>query len=181
VALEDACANLDTNNAKVTALREKLINGLSQIPHCALNGDRENRLPGNVSFCFEGIEGESLLLYLDAMGICASSGSACTSGSLDPSHVLLAIGRVHDVAHGSLRLSVCHENTEEEIAIQKKEKARLEEEEERLLQEQYAREDKLLRLEEDRKKLLEEIKHGDKKLDRFSKVTQKAIIKALGL
>ncbi len=115
VALEDACANMDANNAKVTALRDKLIAGLSQIPHCALDGDRETRLPGNVSFCFEGIEGESLLLYLDAMGICASSGSACTSGSLDPSHVLLAIGRVHDVAHGSLRLSVCHENTEEEI------------------------------------------------------------------
>ena len=115
VALEDACANMDAHNAKVTALRDKLIAGLSRIPHCALNGDRENRLPGNVSFCFEGIEGESLLLYLDAMGICASSGSACTSGSLDPSHVLLAIGRVHDVAHGSLRLSVCHENTEEEI------------------------------------------------------------------
>ncbi len=114
-ALEDACANLDANTAKVTALREKLIEGLSKIPHCALNGDRENRLPGNISFCFEGIEGESLLLLLDAQGICASSGSACTSGSLDPSHVLLAIGRVHDVAHGSLRLSLSHENTEEEI------------------------------------------------------------------
>ena len=114
-AMEDACQNMDKHNAKVTALRDKLIAGLSKIPHCALNGDRENRLPGNVSFCFEGIEGESLLLYLDAMGISASSGSACTSGSLDPSHVLLAIGRVHDVAHGSLRLSLCHENTEEEI------------------------------------------------------------------
>ena len=114
-ALEDACANMDAHNAKVAALRDKLIAGLSQIPHCALNGDRENRLPGNVSFCFEGIEGESLLLLLDAQGICASSGSACTSGSLDPSHVLLAIGRVHDVAHGSLRLSLCHENTEEEV------------------------------------------------------------------
>ena len=114
-ALEDACQNMDENNAKVIALRDKLIAGLSQIPHCALNGDRENRLPGNVSFCFEGIEGESLLLMLDAQGISASSGSACTSGSLDPSHVLLAIGRVHDVAHGSLRLSLCHENTEEEI------------------------------------------------------------------
>lgn len=114
-ALEDACANMDENNAKVTVLRDKLIAGLSQIPHCALNGDRENRLPGNVSFCFEGIEGESLLLYLDAMGISASSGSACTSGSLDPSHVLLAIGRVHDVAHGSLRLSLSHENTDEEM------------------------------------------------------------------
>ncbi len=114
-ALEDACQNMDKNNAKVTALRDKLIAGLEKIPHCALNGDRENRLPGNVSFCFEGIEGESLLLYLDMQGICASSGSACTSGSLDPSHVLLAIGRVHDVAHGSLRLSLCHENTEEEV------------------------------------------------------------------
>ena len=114
-AMEDACANMDANNAKVTALRDKLIAGLSKIPHCALNGDPVNRLPGNVSFCFEGIEGESLLLLLDAQGICASSGSACTSGSLDPSHVLLAIGRVHDVAHGSLRLSLCHENTEEEI------------------------------------------------------------------
>ena len=114
-AMEDACANMDTNNAKVTALRDKLIAGLSQIPHCDLNGDRVNRLPGNVSFCFEGIEGESLLLMLDAQGISASSGSACTSGSLDPSHVLLAIGRVHDVAHGSLRLSLSHENTEEEV------------------------------------------------------------------
>ncbi len=114
-ALEDACENMDKNNAKVIALRDKLIAGLSQIPHCALNGDPVNRLPGNVSFCFEGIEGESLLLMLDAQGISASSGSACTSGSLDPSHVLLAIGRVHDVAHGSLRLSLSHENTEEEI------------------------------------------------------------------
>ena len=114
-ALEDACANLEANTAKVTALRDKLIAGLSRIPHCALNGDPVNRLPGNVSFCFEGIEGESLLLLLDAQGISASSGSACTSGSLDPSHVLLAIGRVHDVAHGSLRLSLCHYNTEEEI------------------------------------------------------------------
>ena len=114
-ALEDACANLEENTKKVTALRDKLIAGLEKIPHCALNGDRVNRLPNNVSFCFEGIEGESLLLYLDAQGISASSGSACTSGSLDPSHVLLAIGRVHDVAHGSLRLSLCHENTEEEV------------------------------------------------------------------
>ena len=114
-ALEDACENMDKNNAKVTALRDKLIAGLSKIPHCDLNGDKVNRLPGNVSFCFEGIEGESLLLMLDAQGIAASSGSACTSGSLDPSHVLLAIGRVHDVAHGSLRLSLSHENTEEEI------------------------------------------------------------------
>ena len=114
-ALQEACDHLEENAKYVTALREKLIAGLSEIPHCAVNGDRVNRLPGNVSFCFEGIEGESLLLYLDAMGICASSGSACTSGSLDPSHVLLAIGRVHDVAHGSLRLSLCHYNTEEEI------------------------------------------------------------------
>ena len=114
-ALEDACAHLDENAAKVTALRDKLIAGLSQIPHSALNGDTANRLPGNVSFCFEGIEGESLLLLLDMKGVCASSGSACTSGSLDPSHVLLAIGRVHDVAHGSLRLSLCEYNTEEEV------------------------------------------------------------------
>ena len=114
-ALEDACAHIDENAAKVTALRDKLIAGLSAIPHSALNGDPANRLPGNVSFCFEGIEGESLLLLLDMKGVCASSGSACTSGSLDPSHVLLAIGRVHDVAHGSLRLSLCEYNTEEEV------------------------------------------------------------------
>jgi len=114
-ALEEAVAHLEANTAKVTALRDKLITGLSKIPHCALNGDDKNRLPGNVSFCFEGIEGESLLLMLDMHGICASSGSACTSGSLDPSHVLLAIGRVHDVAHGSLRLSLCEYNTEEEV------------------------------------------------------------------
>ncbi len=114
-ALEDACAHIDENAAKVSALRDKLIAGLSKIPHSALNGDPVNRLPGNVSFCFEGIEGESLLLMLDMNGIAASSGSACTSGSLDPSHVLLAIGRVHDVAHGSLRLSLCEYNTEEEI------------------------------------------------------------------
>jgi len=114
-ALEEATAKLDTNAAKVAALRDKLIAGLSQIPHSALNGDPDNRLPGNVSFCFEGIEGESLLLLLDMKGVQASSGSACTSGSLDPSHVLLAIGRVHDVAHGSLRLSLSHENTEAEI------------------------------------------------------------------
>ena len=114
-ALEDACANMEKNNAKVTAMRDKLIAGLSKIPHSALNGDPVNRLPGNVSFSFEGIEGESLLLLLDMKGISASSGSACTSGSLDPSHVLLAIGRVHDVAHGSLRLSLSHYNTEEEV------------------------------------------------------------------
>lgn len=114
-ALEEACANLEENQKKVTALRDKLVAGLSKIPHCAMNGDPDHRLPGIVSFCFEGIEGESLLLLLDAQGIYASSGSACTSGSLDPSHVLLAIGRVHDVAHGSLRLSLSHYNTEEEI------------------------------------------------------------------
>ena len=114
-AMKEACDNIDKNMPKVAAMRDKLIAGLSQIPHCALNGDPVNRLPGNVSFCFEGIEGESLLLLLDANGVCASSGSACTSGSLDPSHVLLAIGRVHDVAHGSLRLSLCEYNTEEEV------------------------------------------------------------------
>ena len=114
-ALEDACAHLDENAKRVSALRDRLIDGLSKIPHSALNGDPVNRLPGNVSFCFEGVEGESLLLFLDAKGICASSGSACTSGSLDPSHVLLAIGRPHDVAHGSLRLSLCEWNTDEEI------------------------------------------------------------------
>ena len=114
-ALEDACAHLDENAKRVSALRDRLIDGLSKIPHSALNGDPVNRLPGNVSFCFEGVEGESLLLLLDAKGICASSGSACTSGSLDPSHVLLAIGRPHDVAHGSLRLSLCEWNTDEEV------------------------------------------------------------------
>ena len=114
-ALEDACAHLDENAKRVSALRDRLIDGLSKIPHSALNGDPVNRLPGNVSFCVEGVEGESLLLLLDVKGICASSGSACTSGSLDPSHVLLAIGRPHDVAHGSLRLSLCEWNTDEEI------------------------------------------------------------------
>ena len=114
-ALEDACAHIDENARKVSALRDRLIAGLSRIPHSALNGDPVNRLPGNVSFCFEGIEGESLLLLLDAKGICASSGSACTSGSLDPSHVLLAIGRPHEVAHGSLRLSLCEWNTDEDV------------------------------------------------------------------
>ena len=114
-AMKDACDHIDENMPRVTAMRDKLIEGLSKIPHCALNGDPVNRLPNNVSFCFEGIEGESLLLYLDANGICASSGSACTSGSLDPSHVLLAIGRVHDVAHGSLRLSLSDYNTMEEM------------------------------------------------------------------
>ncbi len=114
-ALREAVGHMEENAQKVSALRDKLIAGLSEIPHCALNGDPVNRLPGNVSFCFEGIEGESLLLLLDAKGICASSGSACTSGSLDPSHVLLAIGRPHEVAHGSLRLSLCEWNTEEEM------------------------------------------------------------------
>lgn len=114
-ALEEACAHIDENAAKVSKLRDKLIEGISKIPHSALNGDPVNRLPGNVNFCFEGIEGESMLLLLDLKGICASSGSACTSGSLDPSHVLLAIGRPHEVAHGSLRLSLCEWNTEEEI------------------------------------------------------------------
>lgn len=114
-ALKEANANIDANAAKVSALRDRLIAGLEKIPHSALNGDRTRRLPGNVSFCFEGIEGESLLLLLDAKGICASSGSACTSGSLDPSHVLLAIGRPHEVAHGSLRLTLSEENTQEEV------------------------------------------------------------------
>ena len=116
-ALKEACDHIDENAEKVSALRDKLIEGLSKIPHSALNGDPVHRLPGNVNFCFEGIEGESLLLLLDAKGICASSGSACTSGSLDPSHVLLAIGRPHEVAHGSLRLSLCEWNTEEEVDI----------------------------------------------------------------
>ena len=114
-ALQTACDHLEANAAKVTALRDKLIDGLAAIPHAALNGDRDHRLPGNVNVCFEGVEGESLLLLLDDRGICASSGSACTSGSLDPSHVLLAIGRPHEVAHGSLRLSLCEENTEAEV------------------------------------------------------------------
>ena len=114
-ALEEACANLEHNAAHISALRDKLIDGLSQIPHARLNGDRTHRLPGNVSFCFEGIEGESLLLLLDAKGVAASSGSACTSGSLDPSHVLLALGLPHEIAHGSLRLSLSEYNTMEEM------------------------------------------------------------------
>ena len=114
-ALTEAVQEIDENAKKVSALRDRLIGGLSKIPHSALNGDPSRRLPGNVSFCFEGIEGESLLLLLDAKGICASSGSACTSGSLDPSHVLLAIGRPHEVAHGSLRLTLSEGNTKEEI------------------------------------------------------------------
>ena len=114
-ALDEACDKMDRTTAHLLPLRDKLIAGLAAIPHGALNGDAQRRLPGNVSFCFEGIEGESLLLLLDDKGICASSGSACTSGSLDPSHVLLAIGRPHDVAHGSLRLSLGEDVTEEEI------------------------------------------------------------------
>ena len=114
-ALKEACDHIDENAVKVSALRDQLIAGLSRIPHSALNGDPVHRLPGNVNFCFEGIEGESLLLLLDQAGICASSGSACTSGSLDPSHVLLAIGRPHEVAHGSLRLSLCEWNTQEDV------------------------------------------------------------------
>ena len=114
-ALEEACAHIDENAEKLAAMRDRLIRGLSQIPHSVLNGDAKQRLPGNVNFCFEGIEGESLLLLLDLKGVCSSSGSACTSGSLDPSHVLLAIGRPHEIAHGSLRLSLSEENTDEEI------------------------------------------------------------------
>ncbi len=121
VALEESLKESERAIPYVTALRDKLIGGLSKIPHCALNGHPAKRLAGNVSFCFEGIEGESILLLLDDKGICASSGSACTSGSLDPSHVLLAIGRVHDVAHGSLRLTLSAENTEEEIDYMLKE------------------------------------------------------------
>ena len=114
-ALDEACDHLDEDTAKLTALRERLIAGLSNIPHSVLNGHREHRLPGTVNFCFEGIEGESLLLLLDDKGVYASSGSACTSGSLDPSHVLLAIGRPHEIAHGSLRLSLSPDTTEEEV------------------------------------------------------------------
>lgn len=114
-ALDEACDHLEEDTAKLTALRERLIAGLSNIPHSVLNGHREHRLPGTVNFCFEGIEGESLLLLLDDKGVYASSGSACTSGSLDPSHVLLAIGRPHEIAHGSLRLSLSPDTTEEEV------------------------------------------------------------------
>ena len=110
-----AAAGMAANDARLRPLRDRLIAGLREIPHSALNGDALQRLPGNVNFCFEGIEGESLLLLLDDRGICASSGSACTSGSLDPSHVLLAIGRVHDVAHGSLRLTLGEDATEEQV------------------------------------------------------------------
>ncbi len=114
-AFDEACDKIEANSAKLTKLRDRLIEGLCAIPHSILNGDAEHRLPGNVNVCFEGIEGESLLLLLDDKGIAASSGSACTSGSLDPSHVLLALGRPHEVAHGSLRLSLCEENTGEEV------------------------------------------------------------------
>jgi len=113
-ALKEAAENLDGYAAKLTPIRNKIIAGLKEIPHSAINGDEERRVPSNINFCFEGIEGESLLLLLDDKGIAASSGSACTSGSLDPSHVLLAIGRVHDVAHGSLRLSLGEDITEED-------------------------------------------------------------------
>ena len=113
-ALKEAAAHMEKNAAQMTAIRDYLIQGLSEIPHSALNGDALKRLPGNVNFSFEGIEGEGILLLLDQKGISASSGSACTSGALDPSHVLLAIGRIHDVAHGSLRLSIGEDITKEE-------------------------------------------------------------------
>lgn len=114
-ALEDACADMEKNTARLIPLRDRLIEGLNKIPYSELNGDEKDRLPSNVNFCFEGIEGESLLLLLDDKGICASSGSACTSGSLDPSHVLLAIGRPHEVAHGSLRLTLGEDATETDV------------------------------------------------------------------
>ena len=114
-AFDEACGKIAVNSEKMTKMRDRLIEGLCAIPHTVLNGDAKKRLPGNVNVCFEGIEGESLLLLLDDKGIAASSGSACTSGSLDPSHVLLALGRPHEVAHGSLRLSLCEENTAEEV------------------------------------------------------------------
>ena len=114
-ALKDSCAHMEENIAKVSAMRDKLIEGLSRIPNSRCNGDPDHRAPGIVSFCFEGIEGESLLLRLDLAGICASSGSACTSGSLDPSHVLLALGLPHEIAHGSLRLSLSEYNSMEDV------------------------------------------------------------------
>lgn len=113
-ALAESVNNIEKNTARLTAVRDRIIKGLKEIPHSAINGDETSRLPSNINFCFEGIEGESLLLLLDDKGIAASSGSACTSGSLDPSHVLLAIGRVHDVAHGSLRLSIGEDITDDE-------------------------------------------------------------------
>ena len=115
VALEDAVNNMEETSAYVTSLRDKLINGLKDIPKSRINGDMTHRLPGTLNMCFEGIEGEGILLWLDQKGIEASSGSACTSGSLDPSHVLLAIGVPVEIAHGSLRLSISEYNTEEEI------------------------------------------------------------------
>ena len=116
-ALKEACKNMASNSAKVTALRDKIIAELVKIPHSKLNGDMAHHLPGTINMCFEGIEGEGLLLHLDDMGVCASSGSACTSGSLDPSHVLLAIGLPHEVAHGSLRISLSEYNTEEDADV----------------------------------------------------------------
>ena len=115
VAITDMCEHLEENAKKVSALRDRLFEGASKISHSRINGDTEHRLPGNFSMCFEGVEGESLLLMLDFKGVCASSGSACTSGSLDPSHVLLSIGLRHEVAHGSLRLSLSENNTEEDV------------------------------------------------------------------
>lgn len=115
VAIEDACSTIDARIEHLTKLRDKLIDSVLKIDRSRLNGDRINRLPGNANFCFEGIEGESLLLMLDMKGVCASSGSACTSGSLDPSHVLLAIGLPHEIAHGSLRISLSDQNTMEDI------------------------------------------------------------------
>ncbi len=115
VALDEACSHMEENTAKLVALREKVISELSKIKRSRLNGHPSKRLPGNINMCFEGIEGESMLLMLDAKGICASSGSACTSGSLDPSHVLLAIGLPHEIAHGSLRISLSEFNTLEEV------------------------------------------------------------------
>ncbi len=120
-ALQEACSNMEEHAKKVTALRDRLIEGLSKVPLTIINGNLEHRLPGNVNVCFQGIEGESLLLLLDAKGIEASSGSACTSGSLDPSHVLLALGLPHEVAHGSLRLSLNQDNTEEDVDYMLKE------------------------------------------------------------
>lgn len=114
-ALEDACGHMEENMEKVTALRNRLIEGLSKIPNSYLNGDAEKRVPGTVNFSFENVEGESLLILLDEKGICASTGSACTSGSLEPSHVLLAMGRTYELAHDSIRFSLCEYNTEEEV------------------------------------------------------------------
>ena len=114
-AIQEATADIPGRTARIQAMRDRLIDGVLQIPRSRLNGDRQHRLAGNANFCFEGIEGESLLLMLDAKGIAASSGSACTSGSLDPSHVLLAIGLPHEIAHGSLRISLSDVNTEEDV------------------------------------------------------------------